>query len=67
MRAANFGKLIVQECVRCPKRTFIHRWSKFLRWQELEAEEIEEKKLEKSIRSFIKLRDGAYISPERNG
>lgn len=60
-----FGKRIVQECLKCQKRTFIHRWSKFLRWQEIEAEEKEEKKVEKSIKNYIKLADGAYISPER--
>lgn len=60
-----FGKLIIRECIKCQKRTFIHRWSKFRRWQELVAEEVEEKKVEKSIKNYIKLEGGAYISPER--
>lgn len=60
-----FGKFIIRECIKCQKRTFIHRWSKFIRWQELVAEEIEEKKVEKSIKNYIKLEGGAYISPER--
>ncbi|VDN04337.1 unnamed protein product [Thelazia callipaeda] len=58
------GKL-VSWCLNCQKRTFIHRWSKFIRWQELVAEEIEDKKVEKSIKNFLKVGDGAYISPER--
>uniref|UniRef100_A0A0R3S0K6 Phage protein n=1 Tax=Elaeophora elaphi TaxID=1147741 RepID=A0A0R3S0K6_9BILA len=60
-----FGKLIIPECMKCQKRTFIHRWNKFVRWQELVAEEVEEKKVEKAIKNYIKLADGAYISPER--
>uniref|UniRef100_A0A8R1Y176 ATP synthase subunit s, mitochondrial n=1 Tax=Onchocerca volvulus TaxID=6282 RepID=A0A8R1Y176_ONCVO len=60
-----FGKLAIRECIKCQKRTFIHRWSRFIRWQELVEEEMEEKKVEKSIKNYIKLADGAYISPER--
>ncbi|EFO25657.2 hypothetical protein LOAG_02823 [Loa loa] len=60
-----FGKLVIRECIKCQKRTFIHRWSKFIRWQELVAEEVEEKKIEKSIKNYIKLTDDGYLSPER--
>uniref|UniRef100_A0A1I8E8V6 ATP synthase subunit s, mitochondrial n=1 Tax=Wuchereria bancrofti TaxID=6293 RepID=A0A1I8E8V6_WUCBA len=60
-----FGKLVIRECIKCQKRTFIHRWSKFKRWQELVAEEVEEKKVENSVKNYIKLAGGGYISPER--
>ncbi|KAM3723037.1 Distal membrane-arm assembly complex protein [Dirofilaria immitis] len=60
-----FGRPVIRKCIECQKRTFIHRWSKFIRWQELVAEEVEEKKVEKSIKNYIKLGDDAYLSPER--
>lgn len=65
MKGIDQVRLVIKGCFKCQKRTFIHRWSKFIRWQELVSEEVEEKKVEKSIKNFIKLPGGGYISPER--
>lgn len=55
---------VVRICFICQKRTFIHRWSKFIRWQELEQEERDEKVFVKKIRKFFPLGKEGYISPE---
>uniref|UniRef100_A0A1I7WUS9 Polypeptide N-acetylgalactosaminyltransferase n=1 Tax=Heterorhabditis bacteriophora TaxID=37862 RepID=A0A1I7WUS9_HETBA len=48
-----------------PKRTFIHKWSSFKRWQEVENIKIEHSNDKKRLRSFINLPTGMYITPER--
>ncbi|CEF68537.1 ATP synthase subunit s-like protein [Strongyloides ratti] len=48
-----------------PSRNSIHFWKQFKRWQEIEKEGLKEKKLEERKRSYIKLNEGLYITPEK--
>jgi hypothetical protein len=44
---------------------FIHRWSKFIRWQDLHKQKEIEAGEESMIRRWGRLGSGMYISPER--
>lgn len=53
-----FHSLIVQE-------NFIHRWSRFLRWQELEKEQKEYLEEESIIKGQMYMETGLFLSPEK--
>lgn len=65
--SASSSLAVVPRVIHLSKRSnsWVHKWSSFKRWQELEKAREEHMEEKYRLRNFIKLPTGLYITPER--